>query len=187
LNTNIETDTKQPAAEVVDTAKQAAQEQVDHAREKGRSALRDQVDRRSTNIGGQAHTLADSLRHSASQMRAEGDPRKARYAGFADQGAERLERLGGYLTDADADEILGKAEDLARRQPWLIAGAGVLVGIAAARFMKASSSERYQSRLSTTGALQPARVGSWDPASLPAVTPEPLVAGRSFDEKRFER
>jgi ElaB/YqjD/DUF883 family membrane-anchored ribosome-binding protein len=186
LNTTTETQTKQQAADVVDTAKQAAQEQVDQARQKGRSALHGQVDQRSTEIGGQAQTLADSLRHSASQMRAEGDPQKTRYAGFADQGADRLDRLGGYLTDADAEEILGKVEDVARRQPWLIAGAGVLVGIAAARFMKASSSERYQSRLSTNGAPRPPRVGSWDPASLPAVTPEPVVTGPSLGEERFQ-
>jgi hypothetical protein len=64
----------------------------------------------------------------------------------ADQGADRLERVGTYLTNADADEILDRAEDLARRQPWLIAGAGLLVGIAAARFLKASSQERYYQR-----------------------------------------
>jgi hypothetical protein len=61
----------------------------------------------------------------------------------ADQGAERLERVGAYLTGADAEEILDRVEDVARRQPWLIAGAGLLVGIAVARFMKASSQERY--------------------------------------------
>lgn len=186
MNTNMETQVKEQAADVVDTAKQAAQEQVHQARQKGRSALRGQVDQRSTDIGGEAQTLADSLRHSASEMRADGDPQKARYAGLADQGAERLERLGGYLTDADAEELLGKLEDVARRQPWLIAGAGVLAGVAAARFMKASSSERYRSRLSTNGVVQPPRVGSWDPASLSAVAPEPWAAGPSAGEERYQ-
>jgi len=32
---------------------------------------------------------------------------------------------------------------MARQQPWLIAGAGLLVGIAAARVLKASSTDRY--------------------------------------------
>src|SRR5689334_22076014 len=111
-------------------AKDLAQAQVVEAADKGRGALRNQVDQRSTQAGGQAQVLADTLRQTASQLRAEGDQQKARYAGLADQGADRLERVGSYLTSADADQILGKVEDVARRQPWLIAGAGLLVGVA---------------------------------------------------------
>jgi hypothetical protein len=125
------------------TVKQTAQEQVGEAAEKGRGALRRQVDERSTMAGRQASQVADALRQTASQMREQGDPQKARMASFADQGADRLERVGGYLTEADADELLGRAENMARQQPWLIAGAGLLVGIAAARVLKASSTDRY--------------------------------------------
>jgi ElaB/YqjD/DUF883 family membrane-anchored ribosome-binding protein len=128
---------------VVDAAKQTAQQQVGDVAQRGRGAVRRQVDQRSTQVGEQAWSAADALRQTASQIRAEGDPDKARLASVADQGAERLERVGAYLTSADADEILDRVEELARQQPWLIAGAGLLVGIAAARFVKASSQERY--------------------------------------------
>lgn len=136
--------TKEQATQAMGEAKDVAQAQVGQVAEKGRGAVRSQVDQRSTQAGGQARMLADTLRQTASQLRMDGDQQKARYAGIADQGADRLERVGGYLTNADADQILGKVEDVARRQPWLIAGAGILVGIAAARVMKASSSQRYQ-------------------------------------------
>jgi hypothetical protein len=138
--------TKEQAADVVDTAKQRAQEQVGEAAEKGRGALRQQVDQRSTRMGEQASSVAETLRQTAAQIRAQGDPEKARLASLADQGADRLERAGGYLTRADADEILERVEEVARRQPLLIAGAGLLVGIAAARVLKASSQERYRHR-----------------------------------------
>jgi uncharacterized protein YgbK (DUF1537 family) len=125
------------------SVKQTAQEQVGEAADKGRGALRRQVDERSTMAGRQATSVAATLRQTASRMRQEGDPQKARMASVADQGAERLDRVGGYLTDADADELLGRVEDIARQQPLLIAGAGLLVGIAAARVLKASSTDRY--------------------------------------------
>ena len=119
---------KGQAAEVVDAAKQRTQEQLGEAAETGRGVMRRQVDQRSTQAGQQASAVADTLRQTATQLRSDGDGQKVRYAQVADQAA---------------DELLGRVEDVARQQPWLIAGAGLLVGIAAARFMKASSTERY--------------------------------------------
>lgn len=142
MSTNAE-QAREQAGQTAGNVREAAQEQVGEVAEKGRGALRRQVDDRSTTAGGQASSAAEALRQTAAQMRQEGDPQKARMASFADQGADRLERVGGYLTDADADELLGRAEDMARQQPWLIAGAGLLVGIAAARVLKASSTDRY--------------------------------------------
>jgi ElaB/YqjD/DUF883 family membrane-anchored ribosome-binding protein len=138
MSTNAE-----QAREQAGNVKEAAQEQVGEVAEKGRGALRRQVDDRSTMAGRQASSAAETLRQTAAQMRQEGDPQKARMASFADQGADRLDRVGSYLVEADADELLGRVEDVARQQPWLIAGAGLLVGIAAARVLKASSTDRY--------------------------------------------
>jgi ElaB/YqjD/DUF883 family membrane-anchored ribosome-binding protein len=159
-------------------AKDMAQAQVGQVADKGRGAVRSQVDQRSTQAGSQAQMLADTLRQTASQLRAEGDQQKARYAEIADQGADRLDRVGEYLTNADADEILGKVEDVARRQPWLSAGAGLLVGIAAARVMKASSSQRYHRTQPVAGLAETRR-----PVALPAAEYHPAAA-RPLDELR---
>jgi hypothetical protein len=140
----MDTDTtKTQVADVVDSAREKTQEQASHAVEKGRGALRTQVDTRSTQAGEQAQSLAESLRQTASQLRQTGDEQKTRYAGIADQGADRVERVGGYLTESDAEELLSKVEEMARRQPWLVVGTGLILGIATARFLKASSTERY--------------------------------------------
>ena len=136
----METDASQ-VSDVVDSAKQKTQEQVGEVAEKGRGVVRDQVDQRSTQAGEQARGAAHTLRQAAVQARGEGNDQHAR---LAEQGAERLDRLGGYLTDADGDEILWRVEDVARRQPLLVAGAGLLLGIAFARVLKASSHERAQ-------------------------------------------
>jgi hypothetical protein len=142
MNTNAE-QARAQAGQAAEGVKETAQEQVGEMAEKGRGMLRRQVDDRSTMAGRQATSVADTLRQTALQMREQGDPQKARMASFADQGADRLERVGGYLTEADADELLDRVEDIARQQPLLVAGAGLLLGIAAARVLKASSSDRY--------------------------------------------
>ena len=123
-------------------------------------ALRTQVDQRSTQAGRQTQTAAETLRQTASQLRLEGDPQKARYARFADQGADRLDQLGGYLTDADADELLARIEAIGRRRPWLVAGGGLVAGLAAARFLKASSRSRYNAAAGSN-ALRAAN-GGWE-------------------------
>ena len=154
-------------AEVVGTARETAQEQAGQAVEKGRGMVRSQVETRSTQAGQQAQSVAETLRQTATQLRVSGDEQQERYAQIADRGAERLDSAGRYLADSDADELLGKLEEGARRQPWLVVGAGLLLGIAAARFLKASSSERYYRTQAAGGSRWDARYGgsgeAWEP------------------------
>jgi hypothetical protein len=156
VSSNSETATH--AADVVDTAKQ----QVSQVAEQGRGTLRSQVDSRSTQAGEQAQSVAETLRETATQLRQSGDQQKARYARIADQGADRLDHVGRYLSESDADELLSKVEDAARRQPWLVAGMGLLLGIGAARFLKASSTERYHRSQLANGRPGTA---TWEPHS----------------------
>jgi hypothetical protein len=169
-----ETGTSGQLSGAVDTARQKTEEQAGQIVESGRSALRDQIDQRSTQAGQQAQSLASSLRDTATQMRIEGDPQKQRFAGVAESGAERLDRAGQYLNDASADELLHKLEDFGRQQPLLIAGAGLLLGIAAGRFLKASSTNRYYSSQQYTNgrslSTRPAQ-DTWATQPLPPTTP----------------
>lgn len=139
----MDTATTMQVADVVDSARERAQEQATHTVDKGAGALRTQVNTRSTQAGEHAQSIAETLRHTATQLRQTGDEQKVRYAGIADQNADRLERVGGYLTESDAEELLSRVEELARRQPWLVVGTGLVLGIATARFLKASSTDRY--------------------------------------------
>jgi hypothetical protein len=144
------------AADVVDAAKH----QVGQATEHGRGMLRSQVDSRSTQAGEQAQSLAETLRQTATRIREDGDEQKARYARIADEGADRLDRVGRYLSESDADELLSKVEEGARRQPWLVAGMGLVLGIGAARFLKASSTERYHRSQLPNGRRE---TSAWEP------------------------
>ncbi len=130
-------------------AQQKAQEVASQAQDKARDAagqargrVRDQVDQRSTEVGGQVKSNANDVRSVADELRKQGKDTPARYA---EQAADRAERLGGYLEDSDGDKILRDVEDLGRRNPWAVAAGGLLLGFAASRLLKASSSQRYQS------------------------------------------
>lgn len=138
------------AQQAKDQAQQKAQEVAGQAQEKAQEAAgqakgraRDEIDRRSTEAGEQVSGTAQDLRSVGDTLREQGKDGPAR---IADQAADRAERLGGYLKDSDADRILGDVEDFARKQPWAVVAGGLAAGFLAARFMKASSSQRYQQR-----------------------------------------
>lgn len=105
--------------------------------------LREQVDQRSSAAGEKVTGTADDLRSVGEELRKQGKDAPARYT---DRAAEQTERLGSYLKESDADRMLSDVEDFGRRQPLAVLAGGVVLGIAAARFLKASSRGRYQSR-----------------------------------------
>jgi hypothetical protein len=128
---------------------------------------------RSTEAGQQVSTAAGDLRSVSEELRKQGKDTPAR---LAEQAADRTERLGSYLSESDADRILGDVEDFARRQPWAVVAGGLVLGFAASRLLKASSSERYQQRSNGSSTAVPATTGGngADPATprLPS-TPAP--------------
>jgi hypothetical protein len=129
-------------------AQQKAQEVASQAQDKAREAagqargrVRDQVDQRSTQVGEQVKSNAGDVRSVADELRKQGKDTPAKYA---EQAADRAERLGGYLENSDGDKILHDVEDFGRSNPWAVAAGGLLLGFAASRLLKASSSQRYQ-------------------------------------------
>ena len=135
-------ETQEKAREVAGQAQDKAREAAGQAR--GR--MSQEVDRRSTQAGEQVSSGVGDARSVAEELRKQGKDAPARYV---DQAAARAERLGGYLQQSDGDRILRDVEDFARRNPWAIAAGGLVLGFAASRMLKASSSERYRSSLPT--------------------------------------
>jgi hypothetical protein len=136
-------------------AKEALQDQAQQVTQKAQEvkgtvqdSVRDQVDNRSTQAGDQVASVSEARRNMGDQLRSQGNDLPAQ---LAHQAAERAEQLGRYLREADADRILGDVEDFGRRQPWVMAAAGLAIGVAAARFIKASGRRRYQSGASDGG------------------------------------
>jgi hypothetical protein len=168
----------------VGEAQEKAQDVAGQAQEKAREAggkaqegVRRQIDERSTEAGERVSSTAQDLRSVGEELRKQG---KGGPAKLADRAAEQTERVGGYLKDNGPDKMLEDVEDFGRQRPWAVLAGGIAVGVAAARFLKASSRSRYQQRSGTRPAAQvPQRTDSLPPrrsAVEPVATPPPPTA-----------
>ena len=130
---------QEKAQEVAGQAAEQAQQKAGQVKDQART----QIDQRSTQAGEQVSTQASDIRTVAEQLREQGKDKPAQ---LAEQAADRVEKVGSYLKESDADRILNDVEDFARQRPWAVIAGGVALGFAASRFLKASGSDRYQSR-----------------------------------------
>ena len=119
-----------------------AQDKTRGALGQARGRLSEQVDQRSTQAGERLSKQVADVRSVAEELRNQG---KDAPATIVEQVAGQADRVGDYLKGASGDRILRDVEGFARRQPWLVAASGLVLGFAASRFMKASSSRRYES------------------------------------------
>jgi ElaB/YqjD/DUF883 family membrane-anchored ribosome-binding protein len=160
-----------------DKMQETAQQVGEKAQEvKGQAGeqIRTQLDTRSTQAGEQITASANALRQAGEQLRGEQQELPAK---LATQAADRADQLGRYLTQADADRMLRDIESFGRRQPWVAVAGGVVLGFFASRFVKASSSRRYeQSGTNGYDGRLPGRTQTEIPGT-------PAMA--SFGEERF--
>jgi|1186.fasta_scaffold490763_2 hypothetical protein len=138
--------------EKVQDAGHQAQEQARNMAGEARERIRGQVDQRSTQAGEQIAGQAGDIRTVAEQLREQGKDGPAQ---LVEQAAQRAERVAAYLRDSDARRMVDDAENLARRRPWAVVAGGIALGFAASRFVKASSSERYQRSASQGRSTRP--------------------------------
>jgi hypothetical protein len=124
-------------------AASAVEEKAVELKHEGGHKLGEAIDRRTTEAGEQVREVAHALRETGQKLRSEGKPTQA--VDLVEAGADRLERLGGYLGRMNGDGIMRDVEDFARRRPWMVAGIGLIGGLVSARFLKASSERRYDS------------------------------------------
>jgi hypothetical protein len=140
MSDNATEQAKEKAQQMAGQAGEKAQNVAGQAQER----MREQLDQRSRQAGEKATGTAQDLRSVSEELRRQGRETPAK---LADQAADRADRLGSYLRESDADRLLSDIEDFGRRQPLAVLAGGMVVGIAAARFLKASSRNRYQGRL----------------------------------------
>ncbi|HKP99892.1 MAG TPA: hypothetical protein VJ735_06135 [Actinomycetes bacterium] len=162
---------------------QVAQDRARGAMGQARGRISDQVDQRSTQAGERIAGTASDVRSIADELRSQG---KDAPANLAEQVASQADRVGDYLKGASGDRILRDAEDFARRQPMLVAAAGLALGFAASRFLKASSSRRYESgyqRYDDGGYVQAPAASPYDTRSYDARTYD-TATSYLYDERR---
>lgn len=169
-------DTGQAQEKAKEVAGQA-QEKVQGAAQQAKGRISEQVDQRSTQAGQQVNTVAQDVRSVAEELRTQGKDKPAEYA---EKAAERVQSAGQWLEQKNGDELLHDVENFARRNPWAVAAGGLVLGLAASRLLKASSSERYRSSVSNSGTNGHGTYSQ----SLAA---EPMPSGAATTGARFER
>jgi hypothetical protein len=169
------------ASAQVQEAASTAQEKAVELKEQGKSKLGETLDQRTNEAGAQARNMAQALRRSGEQMSNEGSGQHV--AGLAEAAADRIERLGGYLERTSGVGLVRDVENFARRRPWMIAGMGLAAGLAASRFLKASSERRYEGPAQTGGGSSRYGYGVLPQATGDRAADEPL-ARESYSTSR---
>jgi hypothetical protein len=145
-----------------------AQDKAREAADKAQEGIRRQIDQRSTQAGEQVGSTAEDLRSVGEELRKQGKEAPAK---LADRAAEQTEKVGSYLKDNGPDKMLEDVEDFGRQRPWAVLAGGLAVGVVAARFLKASSRNRYQQRNGTRATARVPQTTGAAPAHRSAVEP----------------
>jgi hypothetical protein len=95
-------------------------------------------------IADQFGTVADALRRTTEHLRSED---QQRIAGLTETLARQVDQLANYLRNKDARAMKQDLENLARRQPALMLGGALVLGLIGARFLKSSERGRERRRI----------------------------------------
>lgn len=117
---------------VVDQVQQVAGQVAGQAKQQAVSQVETQKGQAAEGLG----TVAEAARGLGDQLR---EKDQAGLAGYVDQAAERIEHFSEYVRSTDVNDILGDAQQFARRQPSLFLGGAFLVGLAASRFLRSTA------------------------------------------------
>lgn len=112
-------DATQTAGQLAERAADLGFQQADRTREQAAEGI---------------NQLATTARRVSTEIESE----QPAIATIASGAAEQAERVAGYLRETDARELVHTIEDVARRQPLLFVGGAFVLGVAAARFIKAA-------------------------------------------------
>jgi gas vesicle protein len=136
----------QTAKTKIETLKSAAQEQggaaveeiktvAQSATRQAQEAGRDFIDEQKENLAQRVDQYTEAMRSACEKLRnEEGNV----LAGPAQKAVDQLERMSGYLREKPLADVLDDLESYARRRPEVVFGGLFVVGLAAARFFKAS-------------------------------------------------
>jgi len=130
------------------SAREQIREVKDQVVGQAKTSLQQARDRASSSLGesksqfaDQISAVAGALRRTTEHLRSEDQPR---IAGLTETVARQADQVADYLRNKDAAAMKNDLESLARRQPALMLGGALVLGLIGARFLK--SSERGRDR-----------------------------------------
>ena len=124
------------------SAREQIREVKDQVVGQAKSTLQQARDRASSSLGEskgqfaeQFGTIAAALRRTTEHLRSED---QQRIAGLTESVARQVDEVATYLRNKDARAMRADLENLARRQPALMLGGALVLGLIGARFLKSS-------------------------------------------------
>jgi hypothetical protein len=124
----------------IEQAQEKVGEGVELAKNSAAGFFRSQMDERSTQIGEQLEGAGQALRQAGETMKEEGTPGTQ----LVERAALQVERSASYLSQSDGKKLLNDFERIGRENPWGVIAGGIALGFLGARFLKASSSKRFE-------------------------------------------
>jgi hypothetical protein len=144
------------AAEIAEKAKQTAGELAGAAKDVAVTRAQGFVASNKEAAVSQIGAVANALRSVSTELEGRQEP----LASAARRAADTIEGFSRALEQRDLSEALESAQDYARRQPALFFGGAFLLGLAAARFLKASAERQHQRFEGSYDASYPVSTGA---------------------------
>jgi hypothetical protein len=104
------------------------------------SVWKQHVETRAAQAGKRVRDVAHTVQDLADDFRKDGAT--AMLADFTERGAQAIDRAGAYLEESEYDTLLTDVEDYSRDHPVVVAAAGVALGVAISRVIKATAARR---------------------------------------------
>lgn len=126
--------------EVKDQVVGQAKHTLQQARDRASSSLGEGKGQLAEQVG----SVAEALRRTTEHLRSED---QQRIAGLTETMARQVDHVANYLRNKDARAMRQDLENLARRQPAIMLGGALVLGLIGARFLKSSERRRGGGRL----------------------------------------
>ncbi len=153
------------------SAREQIREVKDQVVGQAKTSLQQARDRASSSLGeskgqfaDQFGTIADALRRTTEHLRSED---QHRIAGLTETVARQVDQVADYLRNKDARAMRADLENLARRQPAIVVGGALMLGLIGARFLKSSQRVAYAARRPTAASSGLARAATISSPSRP--------------------
>lgn len=128
------------------SAREQIREVKDQVVGQAKNTLQQARDRASSSLGeskvqvaDQFATIAEALRRTTEHLRSED---QQRIAGLTETVARQVDQVAHYLRNKDARAMRADLENLARRQPGIMLGGALVLGLIGARFLKSSQRDK---------------------------------------------
>jgi hypothetical protein len=153
--------------EAVAPAVQQAQEKTGQLLSQAQQQAVSRLDEQKESAVGGLGAVAETLRQTGQQLRDNDQGVITQYVSqYSETAASQVEKVSSYLGERDVNQLIGDVESFARREPTLFIAGAFLLGLAGARFLRASAppgSTAGSMRSSSTALATPASINtSWD-------------------------